>query len=458
MDRLDRFRKADWGEQRKMLDDVAVKNEVKACLGSEAADELFELAKGSQHLAQGPRNIVVVPGVMGSVLQSKGQGGIWWLDMLRARGKLNELALDADGSNDLDPKAEIEPCAIDIDYAPMRAAISDSGVYGGSVQFPYDWRKPLAASAGLLRDLILKVREDYGKPVHMIGHSMGGLMIRTTLMIHGDELWPKVGRIVFIATPHYGSTSIAGYLKNHLWGFEQLALVGAFISRETIRSLWGVLSLMPAPAGIYPGTRNGEPHPCANFDLYDPDAYRLGLDAAATLKLQRAFAAASVYYQQLYDWHMNRLAPAHRQRMLQIAGVGQETLFRLETQDNWLGLWSKMNRITARQEGDPHRDGDGRVPLASAELEKIHCRYVKGSHGSVQNIGAVVKDALAWVDEKALSLPSSPKAALGSHLAGGPASSAPHLDGSADKYDRYRDIPETRVQELVARWGSAARA
>ena len=145
MDRLDRFRKADWGEQRKMLDDVAVKNEVKAWLGSEAADELFELAKGSQHLAQGPRNIVVVPGVMGSVLQSKGQGGIWWLDMLRARGKLNELALDADGSNDLDPKAEIEPCAIDIDYAPMRAAISDSGVYGGSVQFPYDWRKPLAA-------------------------------------------------------------------------------------------------------------------------------------------------------------------------------------------------------------------------------------------------------------------------------------------------------------------------
>ena len=131
---------------------------------------------------------------------------------------------------------------------PMRAAIADSGAYGGSIQFPYDWRKPLVASAGLLRDLILKASKDY-QPVHLIGHSMGGLMIRTALMLHGDELWPKVGRIVFIATPHYGSPSIAGYLKNHLWGFEQLALVGAFISRETFRSLWGVLSLMPAPAG-----------------------------------------------------------------------------------------------------------------------------------------------------------------------------------------------------------------
>jgi len=87
-------------------------------------------------------------------------------------------------------------------------------------------------------------------------------MIRTALRLHGDELWPVVGKIVFIATPHYGSTSIAGYLKNHLWGWEELAVVGAFLSRETFRSLWGPLSLLPAPPGIYPGTRNGEAYPC----------------------------------------------------------------------------------------------------------------------------------------------------------------------------------------------------
>ena len=78
-----------------------------------------------------------------------------------------------------------------------------------------------------------------------------------------------MGRIVFIGTPHYGSTSIAGYLKNHLWGWEEVAVLAMFLSRETFRSLRGVLSLLPAPKGIYPGTRHGEDHPCANFDMYD---------------------------------------------------------------------------------------------------------------------------------------------------------------------------------------------
>lgn len=81
----------------------------------------------------------------------------------------------------------------------------------GHEVFPYDWRKPLSASAASLRDLIIRTFEtDGNEPVHPVGHSMGGLMIRTTIMLHGDELWTKPGRIVFIGTPHYGSPAIAG--------------------------------------------------------------------------------------------------------------------------------------------------------------------------------------------------------------------------------------------------------
>ena len=64
--------------------------------------------------------------------------------------------------------------------------------------------------------------------MHIVAHSMGGLMVRTTLMNY-PELWRRVGRIVFIGTPHYGSPAIAGYLKNHLWGFELLALLGRYL-------------------------------------------------------------------------------------------------------------------------------------------------------------------------------------------------------------------------------------
>jgi pimeloyl-ACP methyl ester carboxylesterase len=456
MSKLTAFRIADWDEQVKMLADEGTAREVEAWLGAAAFAEIRQLSDGASHLAGGKKNLIVVPGVMGSMLQSAGQAGIWWVDMLRARGKLDSLALAPGGLEDLEAGAEIEPCAIDITYGPMRAAIQQSGQFGGSVQFPYDWRKPLVSSAAWLRDLIHKVHGDYGESVHLVGHSMGGLMIRAALMLHGDELWPKVGKIVFIATPHYGSTSIAGYLKNHLWGFESLAVIGAFLSRETFRSLWGVLDLLPAPAPIYPGTRRGEPHPCANFDLYDAGAYQLGLDAAATMQLQRGLDAARQFHADLFEWHSNGLSPSQRRAMLQISAVGRKTLFRLEVKLGWLGLWEDVDKITSRIEGDPHRDGDGRVPLASAELEKVELRYVKGEHGSVQNLPAVVKDTIAWITEQPLSLPDSARGALTGHLSGEATSTAPHLDGSAqfnrfdDEYDRYRDLSESRVRELVA--------
>jgi pimeloyl-ACP methyl ester carboxylesterase len=129
----------------------------------------------------------------------------------------------------------------------------------------------------MLRQKIIDVSDEYGEPVHLVGHNMGGLMVRAALNGIDKRLWQKIGRIVFIGTPHYGSPSIAGYLKNHLWGWEELAIIGMFLDRETFRSLRGVLSLLPAPAGIYPGTRNGEAHPCANFDLYNAEEWELGL-------------------------------------------------------------------------------------------------------------------------------------------------------------------------------------
>ncbi|MBM3740601.1 MAG: hypothetical protein FJW39_33045 [Acidobacteria bacterium] len=82
-------------------------------------------------------------------------------------------------------------------------------------------------------------------------------------------------------------------------------------------------------------------------------------------------------------------------------------------------------------------------------------RYVKGEHGSMQNLPAVVRDTLAWIADRPLALPHSAEAALSGNLAGDSESAAPNLDGSArlsrfdDDYDRYRDLSEDRVRELV---------
>ena len=418
---------------------------LKAHLGEAAYGEYLQVA---QRLDEGhlsvthSTNLIFIPGVMGSLLQSRTKGGVWWIDA-RTRGHIDDLRLSSDGLQDADINNAVIPFSTDPTYEPFLTAVLERDDFGHEV-FAYDWRKALPLSAAALRNLIRKTYEENGgEPVHLVAHSMGGLLARATLMAHGEELWPMLGRIVFIGTPHYGSTAIAGYLKNHLWGFEAIALLGAYLSRETLRSMRGVLSLLPAPRGIYPGTRkqdlppwrSSNPgdayiHPCVSFDLYDAGSWALDLSANQTAHLKSVLDATADFHRGMFEWH-DALPQELRDRMLVIAGVGYKTLFRLASVSRLLGLWDTVQKITDRVPGDPHRDGDGRVPLASAALENVAIRYVRGVHGGLTNIPGVYEDVFRWLNGKSLQLPDSPEGALGGHLGGEAESETPHLDGSA---------------------------
>jgi len=448
---LEKFLTADYEDQFKGLSDPQTAAEVKAWMGPAAFEEYMAHKPAPGDMSGRPKNIVFAPGVMGSTLESHGLGGVWWLDMARARDMLDKLGLTIDGRGDIDADADMQPGAVDVSYVPFRKAIAISNDFGGSEQFPYDWRKPFSSSVNMLRDTILKVYKDNDKPVHLVGHSMGGLMIRATLKSHGEELWPKVGRIVFIGTPHYGSPAIAGYLKNHLWGWKAIAVLGLFLSRETFRSLRGVLSLLPAPAGVYPGTRNGEEHPCANFNMYNAQAWELGLDAPATVNLQNILDEVKAFHKGLYEWHES-LLQEEKDRILMIAGVGQETLFRMEFDKLFWGKWAKTRKITQRVAGDANRDGDGSVPLASAQLEDVTTRYVCGEHGDLPNIPSVAHDVLAWLTESDLTLPSTPKGALGGDLSADDNSAPEALSPGPAAGSRFEELSdyENPTPEFIA--------
>jgi hypothetical protein len=50
----------------------------------------------------------------------------------------------------------------------------------------------------------------------------------------------------------------------------------------------------------------------------------------------------------------------------------------------FLGLWEKTDKVFGRVLDNPHREGDGRVPLASALLENVgDTRYVCGVQGGL---------------------------------------------------------------------------
>lgn len=450
------FLSADTPHRLALLDNPETTQAVRRFVGEDAFIELNKLREQrgvAAHLGvKSPPNLVFVPGVMGSLLQSDTKGGVWWLNA-DTRNYLNGLAISPDGLNDADINNQISPFNVDFTYEPFASAVLARDDFGYR-KFAYDWRKMYSQSTVALRDLILKMHEDNGKQaVHVVAHSMGGLMLRATLKQFGDDLWPVLGRIAFIGTPHYGSASIAGYLKNHLWGWEKLAILGLYLSRETFRSLWGVLSLLPAPAGIYPGTRpadnpkwrppngsgNSYPHPCANFDLYNAGAWGLGLDQQAATNLQAILDAVAAFHKEMHDWHSDAgdLLQENCDRMLMVAGAGYKCLFRLEYREQLGGLCTSMNKVTDRIPGDDNRDGDGRVPLASAKLKRITTRYVTGVHGGLTNIPAVYNDVFRWLKKEPLTLlADNVSDALGGHLSAATAASeAPHLDGSAKAHD-----------------------
>lgn len=421
--------------------------------GETAYRELSGLKKDSLHLSVAGERLLFVPGIMGSMLKSK-LGGLWWVDLPRGRTKLDGLRLSPGGEKDADAVAGIEPCGIDLSYEAFSRTVATSGRFGYE-SFPFDWRRLVTSQTAGLQQRIIELYDASRKPVHLVGHSLGGLMIRAALMQHGAELWPLIGKIVFIGTPHYGSPSIAGYLKNHLWGWDEMAVLGMYLSRETFRSMRGALSLLPAPSGVYPGTTPGSVHPCANFDMYKVADWGLELGPGEDEALQETLQAVAQFHHSLKTWH-DSLSRDQFSRMLVIAGVGYSSLFRLEFDEKFWGLWKNTKRYTERQEGAPNFEGDGRVSVASAKLdERITIRYVKGRHGSLPNLPDVSRDVLAWLAGEGLMLSDTVAGALASHLASEKPSPTPALEGfntSDESYERYRDIPESEIAALKERF------
>lgn len=420
------------GEQQyRMTLDPQFAPALRAYFGDAAYADLAALAeRGLRRLEVGslgitaPPNLIFVPGIMGSMLRSKTLGGVWWIDALRGYDKLNRIGLALDGASDADSSYQIEPFAIDTLYAPFLQAALLRDDFGHLV-FPYDWRKSVTHSIAALRDLINHTAAtNGGEPIHLVGHSMGGLVIRATLQAYGDDLWSKVGRIAFLGTPHYGSPLAVRNVKFHLWAADRQSLfLAVLVSPETLRSLWGAVGLIPAPRGVYPGTQpdSGQPwsgaavggayiHPCVNFDLYDASAWQLGISVEQETNLQRILDHTRQQYE-LMQRHHQTLDDNLRGRMAVIAGVGQSTLSRLAYEPGLFGM--RMARVGGRIDGDPHRDGDGTVPLASAKLEDIGAiRFVAGAHAALPNLKAVYEDVFRWLNEEPLKLPKTAEAAL----------------------------------------------
>ncbi len=306
-------------------------------------------------------NIIFIPGIMGSELTvtEDGDDDVVWINFWRLiRGGIKKLHLTADGAQEVNPKLNVQPTGLDKDsYAETILWLK---AYWNVEPFAYDWRKDLDRAAEELKGLVETKFKD--QPVHLVAHSMGGLVSRNFIRLY-PKVWkamsePKKvqgGRLIMLGTPNYGSHAIAQAMV----GKDKLVkLLAAADLRhdldEVLKFLNGFVGsyqLLPSPAKLGDSEQG----------LYNPSAW--GRYPIVAAHLQRA---------KKFHTDLDVAATIDPERMTYIAGCNRETLNGVRIEGP--GMF----------EFDMTLNGDGRVTHALGLLPGVSTYYVDELHGDLQ--------------------------------------------------------------------------
>ena len=120
--------------------------------------------------------------------------------------------------------------------------------------FFFDWRVDIRKSADALAH---NINTWFGSesPVHLVAHSMGGLVSRSYMLRHPDR-WNKGGRLVMLGTPNYGSFAIPRLLFG---ANDILDMVAKLDLKHNARDLLHIAKTFPGAYQMLPvrGKRGG---------------------------------------------------------------------------------------------------------------------------------------------------------------------------------------------------------
>jgi hypothetical protein len=322
--------------------------------------------------------LVVLPGIMGSELalpKGDGSGELVWLSMAAMLdGSLEHLALD---------EADL------LRASGLLAASYERLLVGAQSRFrvvavPFDWRRPIAESGALLRERLLRIDEalaDATQPIHLLVHSMGGLVARQALYVDeaGRALWgrlkPRGSRLVMLGTPNKGSYAPAMLLLRQYPLASMLALMARKVSDKDMARFGagfpGLLQMLPQT-------------PDADFgDLFDTASWQriARIDGSAQLPDPAVLAQARSFVTGPFadSFEALRQDPA----AFYVAGSGPTAVQMRASQNPWDGALGDASPTPARAiEFMASPEGDGTVPWSST-LAPERTWYASCGHGSL---------------------------------------------------------------------------
>jgi len=348
---------------------------LRAHLGDETFERMHGLAIRTRIARAVPKsrgNIVVIHGIMGGELTSidrSGDADQIWLNLPRLlMGWLGRLELDQTGRAERDTEHDVRASGIlKRTYGEILLSLSRNWNVRA---FWFDWRKELSLAADLL-DFQIGPWFGDGAPVHIVAHSMGGLVARTFIERH-PERWNGMrgsnggkdwlgGRLVMLGTPNHGSFTIVQVitgLEKMVRRLEQLDLRNDMRAvLRIVNSFPGSLEMLPSPLGRW---KNMEP-------LYKAETY-------GDLNLSQAHLDAA------RRSHERLSKGADPERMIYVAGCNRPTLSGIKD----------FGKIRSYDGYEETMAGDGRVTHELGFLDNVPVYYVDETHGDLASNGSVL--------------------------------------------------------------------
>ncbi|WP_447603407.1 lipase/acyltransferase domain-containing protein [Nitrospira sp. Nam80] len=341
--------------------------------------------------------IVLLPGIMGSVLQKDGKD-VWALSggallaALQTLGQnikslaLTDDAADADDLGDgiiatrIFPDTHLIPGFWKIDgYSRVSQAIRQSfEIVPGQnyFEFPYDWRRDNRVAARKLARASAKWLASWRSrsgnkdaKLMLVAHSMGGLVAR--YFVECMEGWRDTRRLVTFGTPYRGSLNSLDALANGL-RFGPVSISGF---TELARSFTSSYQLLP------------------RYECYDPGTgklVRIGETNGIPNVVAEKAAKALAFHREIDACVANHSTdPAYRRdfRLHPIVGSYQPTFQSAR-------LAGSRVEMLREYPGASWEDGDGTVPEVSAvpveHSDTDSEMYVAQCHASIQNTREVL--------------------------------------------------------------------
>ncbi|EGK73419.1 hypothetical protein METUNv1_00046 [Methyloversatilis universalis FAM5] len=312
----------------------------------------------SQTAAEPRPFALVLPGTMGSEL-SVGGDPVWLDYFALFNGGLRRLDMGA---------AQVEPGGlVDQFYGPLVEFLARTHRVD---VFAYDWRQSVRAAAVRLAErleaLVARAEAEH-QPVHIVAHSMGGLVVRALMADggRGAAVWARIARLpgsrfLMLGTPNFGSHEAVRWLTGHNPTQARLALL------DFTQSTTDIIDLV----STYPGLLELLP-----FADSDPDFADAGLWTALRRQLGAAWrtADAATLKTARDTWDRLRAAAVDARLTCYVAGCQPATVIGYQVSgedDPWPLGRSRIDFVaTAR--------GDGTVSWASGALPGVPVWYAE---------------------------------------------------------------------------------